>query len=151
MQQIISVIGSVCILIMVTGILADLGSFPVMEKVIRFIIVIFLIVCIFKSFETTQINIETDNFETKFVYEQNLDYLKEKIISETEKETQELIKNRLEQKNISYNWLSLHILEQNGNLIVKEIVIDCSESEKNEVYDCIKDVISNETEIKIGE
>ena len=88
---------------------------------------------------------------TEFSYEQNSDYLKEKIINETEKEIKELIKNRLDEKNISYNGISLHILEQNGNLIVKEINIDCTENNKKDIYNCIEDIISKESEIKIGE
>ena len=60
---------------------------------------------------------------------------------------EKIIKIRLDEKNISYNEISVHILEQNGNLIVKEINIDCTGNSKRDIYTCVEDIITKESKI----
>ena len=151
MEHLTKTIGYICILVMVTGILADLGSFPVIEKLIRFVTALYIIVAFFKSLEGTKYNVDMQIFKSDFTYEQNYDYLTEMIINKTNSEIEALVKKRLEEKNISYNLLSLHILEQNGSLIINEINIQCDNKDTALAYDCIKDLISKDTKITIGE
>ena len=151
MEHLTKTIGCICILVMVTGILADSGSFPVMEKVIRFVTALYIIVAFLKSFEGTKYNIDIQTIKSDFIQQDNYEYLTDKIINKTVSELELLVKKRLEEKNISYNLLSLHILEQNGSLIIDEINIQCDNEDITLVYDCIKDLISEETQIIIGE
>ena len=148
MEQLSETVGILCILIMVMGLLADIGSFPATEKIIRFITAIYIIVAFFKAFQTSDKEISI-NMPTQSNTYSNSEYLKSEIISKTESELQYIIESRLEEKNISYNSVTVHILEQNSNLVAEEICIVCDD--EGAALECIEDIATKDTKIIIGE
>lgn len=150
MEQIAANISVLCILVFVCGILYQLGCFSATEKVIKFIIAVYIVFFAVKSFANFNPKITLENY-TQFYQEQNTQLFKVSLIDETEKNLEEIVKNRLEEKNISYKDISVHILEQNGNLTVDGIYIDCENKDKDAVYKCIEDMLSEHTNVFIGE
>ena len=116
MEQFIYKVGILCIFTMITGILIDLGCFPATEKIIKFIAAAYIVVSAVASFKSVQFDFELNNYDRQLTYELNTDVVKYKIIEETETKLENIIKNRLDEKNISYNAVYLHILEQNDNM-----------------------------------
>ena len=151
MAQISKVAGMLCILIFAMGILYQLGHFEKTAKVIRFIIAIYILLALLKSFNgakgelmvlTEEINIQQHNYQ---------DELKNEIVKQTQQQLEIVIKNRLDEKNIAYNEVSVHILEQNGTVEIKRIKIVCQNDCKNTVENCIQDLLTDNTKIVIGE
>ena len=151
MTGIAKTVGVLCVSVMAMGILYDLGNFKATDKTLKFVISIYIIATVFNSFRTAKLEFDTDISGGKEFAGENPEILKEKIVLQTEKELTELIKKRMEEKNISYNSISLHILEQNGSIQVDRINIDCPSDMQTAVMDCIRDIISEDTQIITGE
>ena len=58
---------------------------------------------------------------------------------------------RPNEKNISYNQISVHILEQNGVVSVDEISVEGTDADENDILDLITDMTDSETRVKTGE
>lgn len=151
MEQVTKTIGMVCIIIMATGILNDIGSFPVSEKVIKFVTALCIIAAFFKSVGGTKLEMEFDYNNDDTLYVQNEEYLKSAVLNRTAEELEQLVKKRLGEKNISYNSVSVHILEQNSSVMIEKIQISCDPEFEAEVRLCLEDITSEGTEILIGE
>lgn len=151
MDNLAKTIGILCVSVMAMGILYNLGSFAVTDKVIKFVISVYIIVAVFGSLKDVDFKVKTDGIVAD-IYQQDMsDMLKSEIILQTEKDLTEIVKKRLEEKNISYNDISLHILEQNGSLEIKKIMIDCPETSKQAVLGCLQDLVTEDTQIVTGE
>ncbi len=111
MAGIAKTVGVLCISVVAMGILYDLGNFKATEKTLKFVISLYIIATVFNSLRTTKLEFDIDIEGENQIYYQNSEVLKNEIISQTEKELTELIKKRMAEKNISYNSISLHILE----------------------------------------
>ncbi len=151
MAGIAKTVGVLCISVVAMRILYDLGNFKATEKTLKFVISLYIIATVFNSLKTTKLEFDIDVGSENQTYYHNSEVIKNEIISQTEKELTELIKKRMSEKNISYNSISLHILEQNGSIVVDRIYIECSPYDKTSVMECIKDLTNEDTEIVIGE
>ncbi len=151
MEKITSVVGTLCLCIFVTGILYNMGCFKVTEKTIRFVIAIYIIVIIFKTVMDIKFDFAAYNINDITTQYQNTEDAKQIIIEQTQMDIENLIKKRLSEKNISYNEVLVHILEQSNNITIDKIEIQCSSEYKNSVENCIKDLLSPETVVVIGE
>lgn len=153
MENIAKLIGTLCIASFVMGILTSFGQFAATEKVIRFVVSIFIIATLFKPFNakefTYKINFSEIKIEQPETIKQDVNAL---IMEKTKENLTELVKIRLRQKNISYIDLSVHILDQDGNLFIDKIIVTgCDELEREKIYTCLSDLISQETMLVLGE
>ena len=144
-------IGSICMLIFLVGILYEFGGFEKSKKAIKFVIALYITVAMIKSVQNVQlkINLPEDldtSVDSEYVYD-----FKREVIARTQDNMEILIKKRLDEKKLSYNQVSVHILEQNGNLTASEIIIKSEGSSKDLIYECISDIADDETKIYIGE
>lgn len=151
MENLARITGVVCVCVFVMGLFYQMGGFDKTSKVIRFVISISVVSTIFLnmgnlSFIPDLKNTIYDNEQYK--YEENFYDI---VMLNTQEELESVIKNRLLEKNISYNSVKVHILEQNGNLTAEKIVVDCDKEYADEVYLCTEDIITENTEIIIGE
>lgn len=149
MEHIAEITGTLCVAVVIMGILYNIGCFTATEKVIKFVISVFIILTVIKSADIGTIRFDTQWKEESIMYSNSIDY-KEYLISQTEKKLEDEIKNRLAEKNIAYNHLSVHILEQNNLLTADRIVVNCN-ADMSEVKEIVKDIITEDTEIVMGE
>lgn len=151
MEKIADVTGVLCISVFVMGIFYQLGGFEKTSKVIRFIVALYIISTVFTSFEYFKyVPLEYDIIVDKDIYDYDVDFYNS-VIYKTKINLEEIIKNRLDEKNISYENVSVHILEQNGAVIADEIEIDCKASDTEAVYSCIDDMLTEDTKVIIGD
>lgn len=151
MEKIADVTGVLCISVFVMGIFYQLGGFEKTSKVIRFIVALYIISTVFTSFEYFKyVPLEYDIIVDKDIYDYDVD-LYNSVIYKTKTNLEEIIKNRLDEKNISYENVSVHILEQNGAVIADEIEIDCKAGDTEAVYSCIDDMLTEDTKVIIGD
>jgi len=151
MEQLQHMTGVMCILIMIVGIIKEVGSFSSTEKLIKLVASVYIIVAFFKVINNSQLELSfnIDNKENLQIY--NTEQLKSDVMREAEIRLEQIVKNRLDEKNISYNSLSVHILEQNSNVVIEKIVIDCDSIYLNAVEECLYDLTSGNTKIITGE
>ena len=117
---------------------------------IKFVISIYILVTVIDSFGRNRVDFRFDmKIQAYETYEYTQDYM-EYLIAETEKELEKEIESRLSEKNISYNHISVHILEQNNNLTAGKIVADCNADEAA-VREILQDIITEDTELVTGE
>ena len=151
MEKIADVTGVLCISVFVMGIFYQLGGFEKTSKVIRFIVALYIISTVFTSFEYFKyVPLEYDIIVDKDIYDYDVDFYNS-VIYKTKINLEEIIKNRLDEKNISYENVSVHILEQNGAVIADKIEIDCKASDTEAVYSCIDDMLTEDTKVIIGD
>ncbi|MEG3029526.1 MAG: hypothetical protein RR827_03930 [Oscillospiraceae bacterium] len=153
MESIAKFIGILCMASFIMSILMNFGKFEATEKIIRFVISIFIIVTIFKpySFGDTFNSFEFApiSWEKPLIDQSKVNDL---VIEKTKENLAELVKIRLSQKNISYISLNLHILNQDGSLSIDQIeIMGCDESQKVEIKSCLEDIITENTEIVLGD
>ena len=151
MERISDIIGVLCISVLVVTILYSISSFPSTEKVIRFVILIYIVVNAVSMFTDNKIDFGID-----FKADKSVDYKITKeftdyLILQTEYQLEENVKKRLRENNISYNDVHLHILEQNGILTVDTMVIKCNKSDTEKVRIAVEDIITEDTTVIIGE
>lgn len=151
MEQIARITGVMCLVIMVVSFINNLGGFACTEKVIKFVTAIIVVALFFKTVNNTQIELHFDNYNNSNISTDDEVYLKYILVEQTAHMLEETVKNRLDEKNISYNTVSVHILEQNNNLIADRIIVDCNKDCENTVKECLQDIISAETVITTGE
>ena len=151
MEQLQHMTGVMCILIMIVGIIKEVGSFSSTEKLIKLVAAVYIIVAFFKVINNSQqeLSFNIDNNENLQIY--NAEQLKSDVMREAEIRLEQIVKNRLDEKNISYNSLSVHILEQNSNVVIDKIVIDCDSIYLTAVEECLYDLTSGNTKIITGE
>ena len=151
MEQLQHMAGVMCILIMIVGIIKEVGTFSSTEKLIKLVAAVYIIVAFFKVINNSQLELSfsIDNKENLQIY--NTEQLKSDVMREAEIRLEQIVKNRLDEKNISYNSLSVHILEQNSNVVIEKIVIDCDSIYLNAVEECLYDLTSGNTKIITGE
>jgi len=151
MEKIVNSIGALCISVFIMGMLYQLGAFEKTAKTIKFVIAIYIVLTVINSFENLNFNLQNTDFTTQY-YQQdiNRDFQNE-IIKETARELENVIKNRLEEKNIAYNSVEVHILEQNGNLTADKIFIECENIYAQDIERCISDIADETTKIIIGD
>lgn len=151
MEQLSQIIVILCKTVIAMGILYNLGCFPATEKVVKFIIAVYIIYATLNTVDK-QIPVSKpyiSNIEySQYQYSEELNDI---IVQETQNNIENIIKQRLTEKNISYNWVYVHILEQNNLLTADSINICCSNSDIAAAEDCIKDFITKDTQIYIGE
>ena len=151
MEQIAKSVGMLCVLVFILGILFQLGCFEKTAKVIKFVIAVYIVVAIVKS-------VDGAKMDTNFIYDKNVaehyDYqenFETAVLQQLRQNIEETVKGRLNEKNISYNDVSVHILEQNGNLEIEQIEVECKTEDKSAVYNCLQDLLSENTKIIVGE
>lgn len=150
MDRIAHTTGLLCMTVFVMGILYEFCSFEKTAKAVKYIICLCILVSVFKTVSNVNLNI---HLPYTYLYDNKTytEYFIGDVITQTQKELETLISERLKEQNISYNQLSLHILEENGVLKVDEITVRCNPDSKQVVYDCIKDIISQDTIVNILE
>lgn len=151
MEQIAKTAGILCLLVVSMDLLCNIGSFPATQKVIRFVIAIHIVL---SGFNIADNNDTQLYFSLQPEYTGSYDYKQEfedTVIKETEKITKDMITVKLSEKNIAYNYIDVHILEQNDILFADEIVIQCDNDKSSDVKECIKEYITEDTKLIIGE
>lgn len=151
MEHIAKIAGTLCISVMVMGILYEAGSFAATEKVIKFVITVYILVTVAAAVKGADFKPDSIIQNIDYHAYSNSQYLKQQIVADTEKQLEQLIVQRLEQKNICYNSVSVHILEQNGNITADSITVVCESGYTIQVMECIADIATEETQINIGE
>lgn len=150
MEKISEICGILCFTVITMNILYSFGFFPATEKVVKFVFSIFIVLTIIKAIQST----DTIVFDFSFQQENGQHYKEdfmEIVCDETEKKAEEIITKRLDEKNISYNYLSVHIMEQNDTLTADRIVIRCDNKDILSAEQCISDFVTEDTVIEIGE
>ena len=151
MEQLTRITGSLCISVLAMGLLYNMGHFPQTEKTVRFVIVVYIILSCINSFEKDEFDFGFTQIKDEQYSEDYTAELRVVVVEETKYEMEKILKKRLEEKNISYNHISVHILEQNGFLTTEKIVISCDNSEISKAEECIRDFITEDTVLIIGE
>lgn len=150
MQQVAAVVGTLCMATFVMGLLYEVGSFDKTAKTIKYVIAIYITVTVIKGFDIDEIKTEIPEIlqnTSEYTYNENFE---KEVLRNTELGVETTIKNRLDEKNISYNQVSVHILEQNGNLTAGEITVKCEDIYRDAVLECISDISDENTKINIG-
>ncbi|MBE6894091.1 MAG: hypothetical protein E7483_00575 [Ruminococcaceae bacterium] len=151
MEKIANITGVICISVFVMGLLYELGAFEKTSKAIKFVFAIYITATLFNSLGDMDINIQnTDFYNQQYQQDFNIAF-QDELIRQTQEELECMIKKRLEEKNIAYNLVTVHILEQNGNLTADEIVIKCKNIYAEKAFECISDITDENTKIIIGE
>ncbi|MBQ9844814.1 MAG: hypothetical protein IJO54_01860 [Oscillospiraceae bacterium] len=151
MEQLAKMTGVLCISVVAMEIVYNLGHFPSVERSVRFITAVYIVLTALKTFGNTQFTIMPPVWDDSSAVHEYTQQFSDTVIEETENKAEEIIRRRLQEKNISYNQVSVHILEQNGLLTAEKIVIECEDSHKAAAEDCIQDFITEETVIITGE
>lgn len=151
MEKIADVTGILCISVFVMGLFYQIGGFEKTAKVIRFIVAICIISIVFTGFKDfMQFPFLNDIVIEGYEYDYN-DEFYNGVIYIAQEEIEKIIKSRLDEKNISYKDINVHILEQSGTVVADEITIICDNSNAEEVYENIKDILTEDTNLIIGE
>ncbi|MBE6877617.1 MAG: hypothetical protein E7488_00405 [Ruminococcaceae bacterium] len=151
MEQIAKITGVVCISAFSMGVLYNIGHFPSVERGIKFVIAIYIILTCMKSAGNIDMKSEFLPVKPYLATEEYAAELNNTVVEETQRKSEEIIKQRLSEKNISYNRVSVHILEQNGLLTAEKIIVSCDDKDVAAAEECIEDFITTGTEIIIGE
>ena len=151
MEKIADVTGVLCISVFVMGLFYQLGGFEKTARIIRFVVALCIISTAFNCFKNSEHILFSDDINIKGAkYDYDTEFYNS-VISETEIELEKIIKTRLYEKNISYKEVDVHILEQNSLVAAEEVVIVCDDIYTEAVYDSIKDMITENTKVFIGE
>ena len=149
MEKIAHLTGVLCISVFVMGVFYQIGGFDKTARIIRFVTALCIISMVFKGIkEVDFMSFPHSIYREEYDFE---DSFYDGLIFETQLQLEELIKKRLAEKNISYNFVQVHILEQNGNLTAEEIIVICDKNCTDAVYNCISDMVTENTIITIGE
>ena len=151
METVTKAMGTVCIAVMLMGIIYELGCFKTTEKVMKFVITVYVMVTFLATVSDTKIQLDFVAEDIDGHTYSNRQQITEQIVNSTQKELENIIRQRLEQKNICYNSVSVHILEQNGNLTADRIVVQCPQQYTSQVTECISDIITEDTQLITGE
>ena len=112
-------IGKFCILVYLLGMLLSVTGSPLTQKSLRLLLVLYIIAVILNSFRTTSWQIDMSlNKITEGENFTSSDY----IIPAVQQEIEDAIKNQLDEKNISYKDVNVHIIEQKEYIKIDEIV-----------------------------
>lgn len=155
MKEISNWIGVMCISCYVMGLLMNLVQFTYTEKVIKLIIALFIIITVFKPVNSKNISDFEYSFEKEYS-SLNLDSYQQKntkqmIIEKTQETLAQIAKRRLDEKNISYSDISVHIYEQDGYLEIEKIFVSgCQEKDYQSVNSLFSDLLSEKSEISFG-
>lgn len=150
MERIINTTGVVCVMIFCLGIFYEFGKFEKTAKIIKYIIAVVIVAEIFKSITHREMELNFNKIKS-IEYNDYSEYLYNEIITQTQNEIENIIKERLQTQNISYRDISVNIIEQDSNITVEEIKIYGIKQNENKVYDCIADIVSENTKISMGE
>lgn len=150
MEQIAKTVGILCVSVIAADIFCNTGYFPATEKVVKFVVAIYIILTGFKTVTGNYIKPEFKLPEYPHTYDYQSEF-KDAVIAETEKITEDMIIKKLSEKNISYNHISVHILEQNDILLTDTIVVGCEDRYISAVKECIEEFITEDTKLIIGE
>ena len=151
MEHISTVTGVVCVSVFAVSVLYSFGCFSATEKVVKFVISLYLLTVFIKSITDTRFEFKTNfNGLTAYSGSYTIDFT-DIVLEETETNLEQTIKQRLDEKNISYKQISVHILEENEYLTADKIIVQCSEKDVGAVRECIKDMISDNTQVITGE
>lgn len=151
MEKIASTTGILCIAVFIMGIFYQLGGFEKTSGIVKFIMSLCVLATMLKNVKGFEPDIDysqiyDNSFENTYTEELN-----NEVLSKTEYELEQIIKKRLDEKNISYNQISVHILEQNGVVSVDEISVEGTDADENDILDLIADMTDSETRVKTGE
>ena len=150
MEQIAKTVGILCVSVIAADIFCNTGYFPATEKIIKFVVAVYIILTGFKTVNSIDIkpDFKLPEYQYTYEYQSEFNYA---VIAETEKITEGMIIKKLSEKNISYNHVSVHILEQNDILFTDTIVIGCEDRYVSTVKECIEEFITEDTKLIIGE
>ena len=151
MEQITRIAGVICISVMIMGILYEMGAFPATEKAIRFVIAIYIMLTVFTTVSDTKLQLDYGRYRRETDTQHSTQQLTQQLAQQTGTELEKIIENRLKQKNISYNSISVHILEQNGVLYADSINVQCPQRYTAQVLECISDIATEKTRVTTGE
>ncbi len=151
MKSVYSYIGSICLLIYIIGILFNLIKIKHTNKIMQTVLGLVLLLNIISPIYNQEFYIDINSLEVQSMQidkGENEEYIIEnaKLILENE------IKEELNQKNIAYNDVTVHIHKENENFLIKEISINGSEeAEKETVIDILSEYTNKECIIFRGE
>ncbi len=148
MEQIAKSIGVLCAIGYIIGLLTNFTTTSHTKKAIRLVCVLYIISAVLAPLTGGNLNLSYKASTDNTVVSSDTD---EYIISMAENKMEEIIHQRLIEKNISYTRLSVHINKQTEGLITDEITLHgIPETEKHKVRILLNDIIT-EDKIKFGE
>ncbi len=151
MQDIYNNIGSLCLAIYIIGLLFNLIKIKHTYKIMQTVLGLILILNILSPFQKFDLNlaIETFDFENiEIDNNENIDFIIENAALIIKND----IENILNEKNISYKDVSVHIHKENESFYIKEISIYGSEENKNkQIIELLEEIASEECIIFRGE
>ncbi len=144
MDNVFSVIGAVCILVYLVGIILNLIKIEHTNKIIQTVLACFLIVNVFSNNLSFNYE-EIFYFEEFSINDEDLKNNEEFIIENATNILIENIKTKLKSKNLSYTDVFVHIYKQNDSFIIQEIEIYGSEElHKTEIINTLEDIAPKE-------
>ncbi len=151
MDNIYSYIGNLCLVIYIIALLFDLIKIKETNKILQTVLGLVLILNIFyplNKIDTQSVFNSLEFYSITVNEEENTELIIEnaKLLIEND------IKKTLEEKNISYNDVSLHIHKENGSFLIKEINIYGSDEErKEEILKLLSDIVNEDVIFFRGE
>ncbi len=148
MESVIKTIGTLCIIAFTLGVMTNLIPTAKTEKAIKTVFTIYLLFFVISLFTDTNFDIIADNItDNTDITIQSEDYILDKAKSNIE----ENIKEILQQKNIAYKDVRLHINKQTDNISVGSIEISGTDINQHSIiYNLLSDIAEKEN-IILGE
>lgn len=119
MDTVFKFTGSLCTTVYILGLLFNLTDISYTQKTIRLTIAVYIIVNILMPLKNLELNFDfTDSISDSTIEISAEDY----VISQAEKNMKQSIISQLNDKNISYSDISVHINKQSNSVYIDNIV-----------------------------
>ena len=146
MKNITQWVGVLCISCYVMGLLLNLVQLSHTQKVTRLLVAMFIIITIFRPFS------QKDFFSLDGYEYTSQDYnisvalnAVDTIIKQAQKNLEQTIKSQLDQQNLCYENIFVHIYEENGSLNINSVEIQgVLDEEKNAIYKALSNIVAQD-------
>ena len=119
MDTVLKFTGSLCTTVYILGLLFNLTDISYTQKTIRLTIAVYIIVNILMPLKNLELNFDFTDSISDFTIEISAeDY----VISQAERNMKQSIISQLNDKNISYSDISVHINKQSNSVYIDNIV-----------------------------
>ena len=139
-------IGLLCLYGYVTGLILNIIDVSYTGKAIRLVVVLYIISNVITPLKTVELKIDTDIFPAE---NKVADESERYILTETAKKIEQIICSRLDEKNISYTTVDVHINEEEDGFNISDITIYGASTDIMNIKRFLNDIVS-EDKIKSG-
>lgn len=138
MDAITKSIGSLCVLVYISGILFNLTDISSTQKAIRLTVVLYILSAVLSPVKKLDFG-----FDTKYIVENDIGITQAQnyILNQAEQKLETDISNKLHQKNIAYKSIDVHINKESESISIDCIeIIGVSENDKLETQQVIGNI-----------